>query len=305
MAGHRGVVGSALVRRLSAEGFGNLILKTREEVDLRWSPDVEKLFADTSPEYVLIAAAKVGGIAANVAQPVEFLVENLEIQNNLLLACHRHQVVKTLFLGSSCVYPRESPQPMREEYMLQGPLEPTNENYAIAKIAGIRLGQSLSRQHGLNVINPMPSNVYGPGDHFDFERSHVVSALVRRFCEAKASGSHTVTVWGTGRARRELLHVDDLADACIFLLKNHDDPEIINVGTGEDHSILEIAELIQRLVGFPGAIEWDTSKPDGMPRKVMDVTKIHDLGWRHRISLEDGLNFVIEDFYSRFPEVRA
>lgn len=235
---------------------------------------------------------------ANIADPVGFLVENLEIQNNLFLAAQRHEVGTTMFLGSSCIYPRESPQPMREDHFMHGPLEPTNESYAVAKIAGIRLAAALHEQHGMRMILPMPSNVYGPGDHFEFERSHVMSALVRRMCDALDSSAPSITLWGTGAARREFIHVDDLADACLFLLDTHDEPDLINVGSGVDHSIAELAELVASTVGFDGTIEWDTSKPDGMPRKLMDVTK---LGWHHRTDLADGLKGVVADFRARFP----
>lgn len=302
VAGHRGVVGSAIVRRLESAGFDHLILRSRHEVDLADPGSVEKLFLDEAPEVVVIAAARVGGIGANIADPVGFLVDNLRIQDNLLLASHRHGVGKTVFLGSSCIYPRESPQPMREDHFMHGPLEPTNESYAVAKIAGIRLSQALHQQYGLDVICPMPCNVYGPGDHFEFERSHVLSAFVRRFVEAAATGAPSVTLWGTGGARRELLHVDDLADACLFLMDHWSSPEIINVGSGVDHTIAELAEVVARTVGYVGEIEWDTSKPDGMPRKLLDVSRLESLGWRHHIDLEAGVVSVVEDFRRRFPD---
>lgn len=300
IAGHRGLVGSALLRHFQNLGCREVILRTRSETDLLSREAVFQLFEITRPHYVLIAAAKVGGIAANMAAPVEFLLENLKIQNNLLEACLAYQVPKTVFLASSCIYPRDAPQPMREESFMQGPVEPTNESYSIAKIAGIRLSQALRQQHGLNVICPVPSNVYGPGDHFEFERSHVVSALVRRFVEAKRSNAASVTLWGTGAARRELLHVDDLASACSFLLREYDSPDIINVGSGEDLSIRELAEAIAGVVGYHGSIEWDTTQPDGMPRKLMDVGKLRGLGWRHGINLEAGLRTVVADFERRF-----
>lgn len=296
VAGHTGLVGSAIVRRLQRAPAPRLVLRTRREVDLTDRPAVFRLFEDTRPEFVFIAAARVGGIAANIAAPVEFLVENLEIQNNLLLACQQYGVAKTLFLGSSCVYPREAPQPMVESCFMTGPVEPTNESYAIAKIAGIRLARALRMQHGAKVICPMPSNVYGPGDHFDLARAHVVSALVRRFCEAVDTGATEVAVWGTGNARRELLHADDLADACVFLMEHFDSPDLINVGTGEDVTIRELAETIARTVGYRGQISWDTSKPDGMPRKVLDVGRLQGLGWRHSVTLADGLRRVADDF---------
>jgi len=300
IAGHRGVVGSGLVRKCRQQGFTNLVLRTRSEVDLSSREAVFSLFNETRPEYVIISAAKVGGIAANIAAPVDFLLENLKIQNNVLEACQQYGVTKTVFLGSSCIYPRESPQPMREEYFMHGPLEPTNESYAVAKIAGIRLAQALHQQYGLSVLCPMPANVYGPGDHFEFERSHVVSALVRRFHDAKVNDAPSVSMWGTGSARRELLHVDDLADACLFLLDHFDSPEIINVGTGLDVTIRELAEMIARIVGYEGGLEWDATKPDGMPRKLMDVGKLQSLGWTHGINLEDGLKTVVADYEQRF-----
>ena len=301
VAGHRGLVGAALVRYFQRNGIDNLLLRSRAELDLRSREAVESFFETTRPEYVIVAAAKVGGIAANMAAPVDFLVENLEIQNNVLLACQHFQVTKTIFLGSSCIYPREAPQPMREDYFMHGPLEPTNESYAVAKIAGIRLAQSLRQQYGLDVICPLPCNVYGPGDHFEFERSHVVSALVRRFVEAKRNNAPSVTLWGTGSARRELLHVDDLADACLFLFRNYDSSDIINVGSGEDTTIRDLAEVIARIVGYAGKLEWDLSKPDGMPRKLLDVSKLHALGWRHKIGLEEGIRTVVADFEQHYP----
>jgi GDP-L-fucose synthase len=300
IAGHQGLVGAGLVRYFKQNGFENLILRTRAELDLMSRQDVWSFFEAARPNYVILAAAKVGGIAANMAAPVDFLVENLQIQNNVLLACQQFKVEKTILLGSSCIYPRESPQPMREEYFMQGPLEPTNESYAVAKIAGIRLAQALRQQYGLDVICPMPSNVYGPGDHFEFERSHVVSALVRRFIEAKRNNSPKVTLWGTGKACRELLHVDDLADACLFLLRNYDLPDIINVGSGEDVTICNLAETIARIVGYAGKLEWDVSKPDGMPRKLMDVSRLRALGWQHKIDLDTGIASVVADFERRF-----
>jgi len=301
IAGHLGLVGAALTRCFLSNGFDNLLLRTRAEIDLTSREAVWRHFDATRPEYVILAAAKVGGIAANMAAPVEFLVENLEIQSNVLLACQHFQVTKTIFLGSSCIYPRESPQPMREDYFMRGPLEPTNESYAVAKIVGIRLAQSLRQQYGLDVICPMPCNVYGPGDHFEFERSHVISALVRRFVEAKRGKATRVTLWGTGGARRELLHVVDLADACLFLLRNYSLPDIINVGTGEDITIHDLAEAIAKIVGYVGKIEMDLTKPDGMPRKLLDVRKLLALGWRHKIGLKEGIRTVVADFEQRYP----
>jgi GDP-L-fucose synthase len=297
VAGHRGLAGSAILRKLKSDGFLNLIVKTHNQLDLKDAKSVFLHFEKTRPEVVFIAAAKVGGIAANIAEPTEFLLDNLKIQNNLMEACLEYKVAKTVFLGSSCIYPRESPQPMREEYFMHGPVEPTNESYAIAKIAGIRLAQAINKQYGLNIISPMPCNLYGQGDHFEFERSHVISALVRRFAEAKQTDSESVTLWGTGSARREFLHVDDCADACLFLFKNYDSHEIINVGSGVDFTIKEMAELIADIVDYKGRILWDTSKPDGMPRKLLDVEKLKTLGWQHSIGLERGLRMVLEDFY--------
>ena len=301
IAGHLGLVGAALVRQLKCAGFQNLLVCTRDEVDLKSHNSVWNFFEKNRPEYVFVAAAKVGGIAANMAEPVNFLVDNLEIQNNVLLACQHFQVTKTVFLGSSCIYPREAPQPMSETCFMQGPVEPTNESYAIAKIAGIRLAQALRQQYGLNVICPMPCNVYGPGDHFEFERSHVVSALVRRFIEGRRNDVPIVTLWGTGNACRELLHVDDLADACLFLLKNYDSPEIINVGSGQDLTIRKLAETIAKIVEYTGTLEWDVTKPDGMPKKLLDVGRLHSLGWRHKIGLEAGIQSVVADFEARYP----
>jgi GDP-L-fucose synthase len=299
VAGHQGLVGSALVRHFRKNGFDNLILRSRAELDLTSHDAVWRFFETARPEYVVLAAAKVGGIAANMAAPVEFLVENLEIQNNVLLASQHFQAAKVVFLGSSCIYPREAPQPMREDFFMQGMLEPTNASYAVAKIAGIRLAQSLREQYGLDVICPMPCNVYGPGDHFEYERSHVVSALVRRFVEAKRTRAPSVTLWGTGTARRELMHVDDLADACLFLMRNWCLPDIINVGSGEEMTIRKLAESVATSVGFAGNLVWDITKPDGMPRKLMDVSRLHSLGWRHKIDIESGIQSVIDDFERR------
>ena len=279
--------------------MNGLILRTRGELDLRSRDDVFRLLAEARPEYVIVAAAHVGGIAANIAAPVEFLLDNLKIQNNLLEACLEYRVTRTVLLGSSCIYPREAPQPMREESFMHGPLEPTNESYAVAKIAGIRLAQALWAQHGMSVLLPMPANVYGPGDHFDLQRAHVVAALVRRFSDATESGAREIVLWGTGSARREFLHVDDLADAVLFLLRNFDRPEIINVGTGYDVSIQELADLVAEVVGYDGSISWDHSKPDGMPQKLLDVSRIHALGWHHRINIRDGIRSVLEDYRAR------
>ena len=289
VAGERGLVGSAIVRALRARGFTNLVSAPRAKLDLCNQPAVEQFFADRRPEYVFLAAAKVGGIFANEHYPADFIRDNLLIQNNLIDASYRHGVSKLCFLGSSCIYPRLAPQPLREDSLLTGPLEPTNQWYAIAKIAGLKMCEAYSRQYGFNAISVMPTNLYGPGDNFDLQTSHVLPALIRKFHEAKLARGESVTVWGTGTARRELLHVDDLADALFFLMASYDSPEIINVGSGEDVTIAELAELVREIVGFSGAIELDRSKPDGTPRKLLDVTKMTALGWQPKISLADGI----------------
>ncbi len=299
VAGSTGLVGSAIVRRLRRDGYLNLILATRQQADLTDRESVRRLFETHRPEYVFLAAARVGGIAANIASPVEFLLDNLAIQNNVLTASADTGVTRVMFLGSSCIYPRDAPQPMREECFMHGPVEPTNASYAIAKIAGIRLAEALHEQRGLSVVCPMPSNVYGPNDHFDLHRAHVVAALVRRFSEAGDEGRSSVVLWGTGTARREFLHVDDLADACLFLMEHRSTPEIINVGSGVDHTIHDLASCVAQAVGYDGRIEWDTTKPDGMPRKVLDLTRLHALGWRHHIALPEGLESVVRDFHAR------
>lgn len=287
------------MRGFRKKGFQNLILRTRQEVDLTSREAALQLFEETRPQYVVIAAAKVGGISANMAAPVEFLLDNLKIQNNVMEACLQNRVTKTIFLGSSCIYPRDSPQPMREDYFMHGPVEPTNESYAVAKIAGIRLAWALHKQYGLNIVCPMPCNVYGPGDHFEYERSHVVSAMVRRFMEARCNNIPKVTLWGTGTARRELMHVDDLADACFFLLRHFDQPDLVNVGTGIDYTIAELALMIAGVVGYQGVVEWDPTKPDGMPRKLLDVSRLQEMGWRHKIELKEALKTVLIDYEQR------
>jgi GDP-L-fucose synthase len=274
VAGHRGLVGSAILRRLQAEGYQNLVLRTRKELDLTDQRAVYRFFEEERPEYVFLAAAKVGGILANATYPADFIRENLLIQTNVIDAAYRYGVKKLLFLGSSCIYPKYAPQPMKEEYLLTGPLEPTNEAYAVAKIAGIKMVQAYRRQYGFNGISLMPTNLYGPGDNFDLETSHVIPALLRKFHEAKVSGRWEVVVWGTGTPRREFLHVDDLADAALFLMRHYEGEEIVNVGVGEDISIRELAELIAKVVGFRGEIVYDTSKPDGTPRKLLDVSRL-------------------------------
>ena len=289
VAGHRGLVGSAILRKLQAEGYTNLVTRTRAELDLRDQAAVNRFFEEERPEYVFLAAAKVGGILANSTYPADFIRDNLQIQTNVIDAAYRNGVKKLLFLGSSCIYPKYAPQPMKEEYLLTGPLEPTNEWYAVAKIAGIKMAQAYRRQYGFNAISLMPTNLYGPGDNFDLETSHVIPALIRKFHEAKVEGRPHVVVWGTGKPRREFLHVDDLAEAALFLMENYDDEEIVNVGVGEDVSIRELAELIQDVVGFEGEIVFDTTKPDGTPRKLLDVSRLQALGWRAKIPLREGL----------------
>lgn len=289
IAGHQGMVGSALVRLLRARGFTNLVLRTRAELDLCDPHAVSAFYEKVHPEYVLIAAAKVGGIWANSTQQVEFLSQNLLIELNLINGAYAAQVKKLLFLGSSCVYPKFATQPMKEEDLLTGSLEPTNEAYALAKICGIKLCQAYCRQYGAHFISAQPTNLYGPEDNFDLVSSHVLPALIRKFDSAKEEGRKSVTLWGTGSPYREFLHVDDLADACLFLMEKYDSPDLINVGWGQDIRIRDLAELIGRVVGFPGQIEWDTTKPDGTPRKLLDVSKMDRQGWRARISLEDGI----------------
>src|SRR5256885_10849226 len=289
VAGYRGMVGSALMRRFEAEAFSNVVTRERAQLDLTDESAVAKFFAEEKPDIVILAAAKVGGIKANNDYPVEFLVENLRIQNNVIRAAYKNGARKLLFLGSSCIYPKFAPQPIPESALLTGPLEQTNEAYAIAKIAGIKLCQAYAREYGANFISAMPTNLYGPNDNFDLETSHVLAALVRKAHEAKTSGAREIVVWGSGKPRREFLHVDDLASACLFLLEKYDSPEIINVGCGEDISIRELAELICDVVGFTGELAWDGTKPDGTPRKLLDITKLRNLGWQPTIPLRDGI----------------
>lgn len=289
VAGHRGLVGSAILRRLHAGGYRHLLTRTRPELDLTDQTAVRRFFSEEQPEYVFLAAAKVGGILANNTFPADFIRDNLAIQCNVLEAAYRAGVKKMLFLGSSCIYPKLSPQPIREEYLLRGELELTNEPYAVAKIAGIKMCQSYNRQYGTRYICAMPTNLYGPGDHFDLETSHVLPALLHKFHAAKVSRASSVSVWGTGRPRREFLHVDDLADACVFLMHHYDSSEIVNVGVGEDVSIGELADLIRTIVGYQGDICLDPSKPDGTPRKLLDVSRLTAMGWRARIPLRPGI----------------
>jgi len=296
VAGHRGMVGSALIRGLETAGFSKLLKRDRSELDLGDSEAVTKFFCNEKPEVMIFAAAKVGGIKANNEQPVEFLLENLRVQNNVIAAAHESGVRKLLFLGSSCIYPKLAPQPIPESALLSGPLEPTNEAYAVAKIAGVKLCQAFSREYGANFISAMPTNLYGPNDNFDLETSHVLAALLRKAYEAKKSSARELVVWGTGTPRREFLHVDDCASACLFLLEKYDSPEIINVGCGEDISIHELAELICDVVGFDGELSWDKTKPDGTPRKLLDLSKLRGLGWTPTIPLRDGIAQTYEWF---------
>lgn len=295
IAGHRGMVGSALLRRLQKEGYGNFVLRTSAELDLRNQVAVADFFAKEKPEYVFLAAAKVGGILANNTYRAEFLYDNLEIQNNVIHHAWKYGVKKLLFLGSSCIYPKLAPQPLKEDYLLTGPLEPTNEPYAIAKIAGIKLCDAYRSQYGCNFISVMPTNLYGPHDNYDLNNSHVLPALLRKFHEAKTENKPEVIVWGSGTPRREFLHADDMADACVFLMKNYHEPGLINIGTGEDMSIKELAEMIKEITGYKGKIVFDTSKPDGTPRKLLDVSKLSQLGWRALISLRDGIREVYQE----------
>jgi GDP-L-fucose synthase len=298
VAGHRGLAGGAILRELHAAGYANLLTRTRAEVDLKQREAVRRFFEEQRPQVVVVAAAKVGGIKANNDFPVEFLLENLNIQNNLIEAAYDFGAEKLLFLGSSCIYPKFAPQPIPESALLTGELEPTNEPYALAKIAGIKLCQSYAREYGRNFINAMPTNLYGPGDNFDLNTSHVLPALLRKVHEAKERGDATVSVWGTGTPRREFLHVEDLAGACRFLLENYDAPDIVNVGFGSDVTIRELVELICEVVGFTGTLAFDATKPDGTPRKLLDTTKLTGLGWRPRISLREGIQQTY-DWYCR------
>ena len=301
VAGHRGLVGSAIWRRLEADGYTNLVGRTSAEVDLRDREATFDLLREVRPRYLILAAARVGGILANDQYPAEFLSDNLRVQLNVMDAAQETDVERLVFLGSSCIYPKLAPQPIKEEYLMTGPLEPTNDAYAIAKIAGILQVQSARKQYGRHWISAMPTNLYGPGDNFSPATSHVLPALIRRYVEAKETGLERVTNWGSGTPRREFLHVDDLARAIVLLLEEYDSPETINVGTGEDQSIREIAELVAKVVGYEGEIAWDTSKPDGMPRKLLDVRRLKALGWRPTTSLEDGLRDTVEWYHEHRP----
>ncbi|MCC6384000.1 MAG: GDP-L-fucose synthase [Bacteroidia bacterium] len=292
VAGHRGMVGSAIVRKLEKEGYTNLVLRSRADLDLRNQQAVQDFFKFEKPEYVFLAAAKVGGIVANNTYRAEFIYENLSIQNHIIHAAYLSRVRKLLFLGSSCIYPRLAPQPIREEYLLTGELEKTNEPYAIAKIAGLKMCEAYHHQYNCQFFSVMPTNLYGPNDNYDLNNSHVLPALIRKFYEAKKNGDKEVTIWGSGKPKREFLHVDDLADACLFLMLSYDREWALNVGTGEDISIADLAGLIKKISGFEGNLVFDTTKPDGTPRKLLDVSRIHSLGWKHKINLEDGISMI-------------
>lgn len=301
IAGHRGMVGSAIMRGLEKAGYTNFVTRTSAELDLKDQQAVAAFFAEERPEYVFLAAAKVGGIWANDHYRAEFIYDNLMIQNNVIHHAYLAGVKKLLFLGSSCIYPKLAPQPLKEEYLLTGLLEPTNEPYAIAKIAGVKMCDAYRTQYGCNFISVMPTNLYGPNDHYDLHNSHVLPALLRKFHEAKAAHTPEVMIWGTGTPKREFLHVDDMADACYFLMQGYDEPGLINIGVGQDISILELAQMIQRIVGYEGRLVFDASKPDGTPRKLMDVGKLHSLGWQARIGLEEGIRSVYQEVKVRAP----
>ena len=294
VAGHTGLVGSAILRSLKSQGYSRFILHTIEEIDLTNQSNVEKLLEKEQPEYIFLAAAKVGGIHANYTYPADFIYSNLQIQTNMIHAAYKNHVKKLCFLGSSCIYPRSAPQPMKEDYLLDGKLEPTNEAYAIAKIAGIKMCQAYDRQYGTNFISVMPTNLYGPHDNFDLQSSHVLPALIRKFLEARKVSASSVIVWGTGAPKREFLFVDDLADAVVFLMNHYDGDEIVNIGTGKEISIFELANIIKEEVGFKGSIEFDSTKPDGMPLKLLDVSKIHSLGWTAKTLLRVGIRKTIQ-----------
>jgi GDP-L-fucose synthase len=296
IAGHTGLVGGAITRLLKKEKYSNLILRTRSQLNLEDEAAVSAFFEKEKPEYVFLCAARVGGIMDNRTRPAEFILSNLKIQSNIIDAAHRAGVTKLLFMGSSCIYPRLAPQPIKEEYFMTGPLEPTNEAYAVAKIAGINMCQSYRTQYGCNFISVMPTNIYGPGDHFDPERSHVIPSLLRRFHEAKEKKSPEIVMWGTGTARREFLHCDDLASASLFLMNTYDNPDIINIGVGNDITIKDLAEKIQAITGYKGTITWDTTKPDGMPRKMLDMSRLHTLGWKAQVDFDAGLRETYEWF---------
>ncbi|WP_255772955.1 GDP-L-fucose synthase [Tellurirhabdus bombi] len=296
VAGHRGMVGSAIVRKLESEGFTNIVTRTSSELDLRNQALVEEFFQTEKPDYVFLAAAKVGGIVANNTYRAQFLYENLMIEANIIHSAYQNDVKKLLFLGSSCIYPKLAPQPLKEEYLLSGFLEPTNEPYAIAKIAGIKLCEAYRSQYGANFISAMPTNLYGPNDNYDLQGSHVLPALIRKFHEAKVNSVPFVEVWGTGSPRREFLHADDLAEACVFLMETYNDELFVNIGTGEDVTIRELVEMVQTVVGYQGEVHWNTDKPDGTPRKLMDVSRLHSFGWKHTTELQEGIERTYQDF---------
>ncbi len=308
VAGHNGLAGSAIVRALAKQGYNNLVLRTHAELDLLNQKAVADFFAQEKPEYVFLAAAKVGGIMANIESPAQFIYENIEIQNNIIHQAYLNKVTKLLLLGSSCIYPRLCPQPMKEEYLLTGLVEPTNEGYALAKILGIKLCEMYNRQYGTNFVAIMPPNLYGENDHFDLKNSHVLQSLLRKFHEAKMQNQDEVVLWGTGQARREFLHTDDMAEASVFVMTNFDPTKeqnekgemFINAGSGKDYSILELANIIKDVVGYSGLVAWDKTKPDGMPQKLMDAAKIHSLGWYHKIDLEKGLPAIYDSFKNKY-----
>ena len=304
VAGHRGMVGSALVRELKKRGYSNIITRTSQELDLRNQAAVAAFFTDERPEYVLLAAAKVGGIVANNTYKADFIYENLMIEANVIHQAYQTGVKKLLFLGSSCIYPKLAPQPLKEEYLLTGPLEPTNEPYAVAKIAGIKLCDAYRDQYGCNFISVMPTNLYGPNDNYDLTNSHVLPALLRKFHEAKQRGDQEVVVWGSGTPRREFLHADDLAAACLFLMETYSEPGLVNIGVGEDIAIKELAYMVKEIVGFEGEIQFDTSKPDGTPRKLMDVSKLNSLGWQASIPLKEGIQKVYKEAFLNKEELK-
>ena len=304
VAGHRGLVGSAIVKRLKASGYYNLLTRTRDELDLTNRETVADFFQQERPAFVFNAAAKVGGIYANDTYPADFIGQNIHIQMNVVESAYRAGAAKLLFLGSSCIYPKLAQQPLKEESLLTGPLEPTNEWYAIAKISGIKVCQAYRKQYGFNAISLMPANLFGPGDNFDLQTSHVMPALIRKFHEAKAEGRPSVTVWGSGHPKREFLFIDDLADACLFLMNTYDDEKIINVGTGEDLSIKQLARIISDVTGFNGSIDFDTSKPDGTPRKLLDISRINELGWQHETPLRAGIEQTYKWFVKHYSELR-
>lgn len=300
VAGHRGLVGSAIVRNLESKGFNNIVCRTHKELDLTNQEDVRRFFREEKIEYVFLAAAKVGGINANNTYPADFIYENLMIQNNVIKAAHDFGVTKLLFLGSTCIYPKMAPQPIKEEYLLTGSLEETNEAYAIAKISGLEMCKFFKRQYGDNFISCMPTNLYGPNDNYDLKNSHVLPALIRKFHEAKVNKSDVVEVWGTGTPLREFLYVDDMADACVFLMENYDGEQHVNIGTGEEVSIRQLAETIKEVVGFEGKLVFNTEMPDGTPRKLTTVEKLHELGWKHKVSLNDGIKMAYGYFLDNY-----